>query len=359
VKSVYANKSCTVLNMDRSIFPATDKSLIRQAMLLLPVPMIMVNQDNLICYVNQQAELLMAQSQVNMLGKQWFDIVSLCDQAGQSIMLPPMAMKQSTRLPDNRGWWMLGSETGKQIPVQLSVASIDDPAAQKHYGFAVVFYEMSDIQQLVERLLHQCSHDYLTGLVNRSVFESRLARAVDNSATGMSSHALMFLDMDNFKTINDSYGHKAGDALLQNIARVFRSIIRDRDTLARFGGDEFALLLEHCNLAHAMETANLLRMALQESPLYWHGETIKSDVSIGMVMIGHTSPSPDTLLLQADAACYMAKKQIWKHIHVYRQGDAASVFTSGKVSQEGLHPLSFDFVGEDNAKRDTNTKKNA
>ena len=319
--------------MARKTPPYASDSLIRQAMLSLPAPLVLVNQDNLVSYMNPEAERLFGITLDHILGHGWSDLVSLQDQSGEPVKLSPMEMKQSTRLPDHQSWWLVKSRQDRVLPVQLSVAPLDDPLTQEQYGLAVVFYELGDIQQLVERLLHQCSHDYLTGLVNRSVFESRLIRAVESAVAGRNSHALMFMDLDNFKMINDRYGHKAGDALLQNIARVFRSIVRERDTLARLGGDEFTLLLEHCDLSHAIKTGDLLRLALQESPLYWQGEVIKTSISIGIVMIDQYSPSPNILFGQADAACYMAKKKLWKHIHVYKQGDAENIFSSTRTGQ--------------------------
>jgi diguanylate cyclase (GGDEF)-like protein/PAS domain S-box-containing protein len=306
--------------------PYVNNGFVWQVIATLPTPLIMVNHLNLITYMNKQAERFFGMSHDDAVGKPWSHVVYLHESGGRPIALQPNEMRNATHLPDSTGWWLVKSTNGREIPVQLSVALIDDPDAHEKYGIAVIFHELSEMRHLVEHLLHQCSHDPLTGLVNRSEFETRLARAVESAVSGQKSHALLFMDLDNFKRVNDQFGHQYGDALLQTIAGRFRSIVRDRDTLARFGGDEFLLLLEHCDIGHAVETARLLQLSIRDAPVFCSGKAINSDVSIGIVPIQQHSPSPETLIAQADAACYVAKRKLQTHIRVYDHGDAEMAF---------------------------------
>jgi len=173
--------------------------------------------------------------------------------------------------------------------------------------------------------------DISTGLVDCQAFESRLHRAVNNAASGINSHALLYMDLDDFRHVNETYGDAVGDALLQNIAVRFRSIVHERDVLASFSGDELLLLLEHCDLVHAIKTARLLRQSLAEVPLYWCGEVIKTDMNIGIVVINQNSYSPERLILHASAACYSAKKEGTGQIRVFLNDQSASTFATGEA----------------------------
>src|SRR6185369_3698764 len=128
----------------------------------------------------------------------------------------------------------------------------------------LVFHDVSESRELNRRLSYQASHDILTGLVNRREFESRLERALKSAKAGEGNYAICYLDLDQFKVINDSCGHTAGDALLGQLGALLKSRIRWRDTLARLGGDEFGVLLESCTMDEALRTAENLRELISE-----------------------------------------------------------------------------------------------
>ena len=131
----------------------------------------------------------------------------------------------------------------------------------------LVFHDVSESRELNRRLSYQASHDILTGLVNRREFESRLERALKSARAGEGNYAICYLDLDQFKVINDSCGHTAGDALLGQLGALLKSKIRWRDTLARLGGDEFGVLMECASLAEAIELSDNLREAVHCLPL--------------------------------------------------------------------------------------------
>jgi diguanylate cyclase (GGDEF)-like protein len=176
-------------------------------------------------------------------------------------------------------------------------------------GSAWTVHDVREERQLRHHLSLQARHDALTGLVNRPEFERRLERAVVNATRGGGEHALCFLDLDRFKAINDRFGHAAGDALLSDLAGLLLSRIRGRDTLARIGGDEFALLLEHCPLDEARRVAEGLVATVSGHRFPWQTEALSVGLSVGVTPIRADGVTAPLLLQAADAACYQAKAQ--------------------------------------------------
>ncbi len=177
------------------------------------------------------------------------------------------------------------------------------------------------IDQATARLVYQASHDALTGLINRSEFEQRLQRALLSALQQGREHALCYMDLDQFKVINDSCGHAAGDELLRQLALLLKGKLRERDTLARLGGDEFALLLENCTVQDALEVADTFRTEVQRFRFKWEDRIFAVGMSVGMVAINRDSGTTANLLSAADAACYVAKDRGRNQIHLYEIRD--------------------------------------
>ncbi|MFO7542583.1 MAG: EAL domain-containing protein [Thiobacillus sp.] len=177
------------------------------------------------------------------------------------------------------------------------------------------------IDQATARLVYQASHDSLTGLINRREFEQRLERLQLSALEHGREHALCCMDLDQFKVINDSCGHAAGDELLRQLALLLKGKLRERDILGRLGGDEFALLLENCNLADALEVAEAFRVEVQRFRFKWEDRIFAVGMSVGVVSIHRDSGTPASLLSAADAACYVAKNRGRNQIHVYESCD--------------------------------------
>jgi diguanylate cyclase (GGDEF)-like protein len=163
---------------------------------------------------------------------------------------------------------------------------------------------------IASRLHYQASHDALTGLINRREFENRLTVAVESVRTDPDCrHALLYLDLDQFKLVNDTCGHPAGDLLLKQITGVLQSRIRRADTLARLGGDEFGILLQSCSLDQALRIAESLRQAIRDYRFIWQDGVLGVGVSIGIVEISRETPTVANVMSAADVACYAAKDQ--------------------------------------------------
>ena len=177
------------------------------------------------------------------------------------------------------------------------------------------------IDQATARLVYQASHDALTGLINRREFEQRLERTLLSALQQDREHALCYMDLDQFKVINDSCGHAAGDELLRQLALLLKGHLRESDTLARLGGDEFALLLENCSIPDALAVADMFRAEVQRFRFKWGDRIFAIGMSVGMVAINRDSGTAASLLSAADAACFVAKDRGRNQIHLYESRD--------------------------------------
>ena len=209
---------------------------------------------------------------------------------------------------------------GNELYIESTAAPIRD-ATGKVSGGVLVFHDVSESRELNRRLSYHASHDILTGLVNRREFENRLERALKSARARETSYALCYLDLDQFKIINDACGHSAGDALLAQLGALLKSKIRWRDTLARLGGDEFGVLLESCTLDEALKTAEHLREAVSEFKFVWDERSFRLGASIGVVPITAENEDVAGLLSAADSACAAAKESGRNRIHSYEEND--------------------------------------
>ncbi len=209
---------------------------------------------------------------------------------------------------------------GNEIYIESTASPIRNDRGDVSGG-VLVFHDVSEARELNRRLSYHASHDILTGLVNRREFENRLERALKSAKAQEASYTLCYLDLDQFKIVNDSCGHSAGDSLLSQLGALLKAKIRWRDTLARLGGDEFGLLLESCSLEEAMRTADGLREAIREHKFTWDDRTFSLGVSIGVVPITQESEDVANLLSAADSACQAAKEAGRNRIYSYQDND--------------------------------------
>ncbi len=182
--------------------------------------------------------------------------------------------------------------------------------------------EFSELQEIYGALQDMALTDPLTQLPNRLCLEQRLEKLIVSAQSHDEHHALCYLDLDQFKVINDSCGHAAGDLLLQQLASLFRKQTRSVDTFARVGGDEFAVLLEHCSPTDAMRIANQIRQTVKNFQFFWRDKHFNVGVSIGVVPIHSESGSISRIMGLADSSCYVAKQSGRNHVHLYRDNDS-------------------------------------
>jgi diguanylate cyclase (GGDEF)-like protein/PAS domain S-box-containing protein len=218
----------------------------------------------------------------------------------------------------------------QQFAIEDSAAPIRDRKG-RIIGIVLVFHDVTDSRKMTQELSYKAKHDALTGLYNRHEFEAQLQRIRQSSLPQGTTHALLYMDLDQFKIVNDTCGHEAGDQLLKDVALLLLKRIDEqttfaRATLARLGGDEFGLLLEHCSLSHSLAIANQLCQTLDRFRFFWGNEHTRNifsiGLSIGLVPISTHNIHQPSLLVMADTACYAAKNAGRNTVHVYQETDA-------------------------------------
>ncbi|MDP2878960.1 MAG: EAL domain-containing protein [Sulfuricella sp.] len=225
---------------------------------------------------------------------------------------------------------VLIARNGREHPIEDSAAPIRDRDGHI-LGVVLVFHDISEKRKLTHQLSHQARHDALTGLINRSEFERRLEDLLDSAASQHREHALLYLDLDQFKVLNDTCGHSAGDELLRQLTAQIQAKVRESDTFARLGGDEFGVLLENCPLDQAVRLANVLLDEVGAFRFVWLDKTFAVGVSIGLVAITATSGLSANVLSAADTACYAAKDKGRNRVQVYSPDDIEMAERHGEM----------------------------
>ncbi len=218
----------------------------------------------------------------------------------------------------------------ESIAIDYSVAPIRDRAART-VGAVLVIQDMSRERQYAARLSNLASHDALTGLLNRREFEQRVRAIIEHREAEEGQHAVLYLDLDQFKVVNDTSGHAAGDELLRQVGALLRPRLREGDVLARLGGDEFGVLLPHCPPAPALRIAEALRKAIVDFRFAWKNRSFTIGVSIGLVNLAEGPHTLATVLSAADAACYLAKDKGRNRVQVYRPEDSEVTLRRGEM----------------------------
>jgi diguanylate cyclase (GGDEF)-like protein/PAS domain S-box-containing protein len=272
-------------------------------------------------YLNPVAETLTGWTLRDARGLPVSQVVMLRHEIkGHTLENPAEVCLREGRLTEIGQHSVLVARDGREIPIQDSAAPIRDTTGQIT-GAVLVVHDVSKERQLRRQLAHHAAHDSLTGLINRREFEIRLETALASARAG-ASHVLMYLDLDQFKVVNDTCGHTAGDQLLKQVTTLIRSFVRAADTVSRLGGDEFGVLLENCTLERAIDIADAMRGAIRDYRFVAKDAAFDIGASIGLVAIREDSESIGSLLSAADVACYSAKDLGRNRVHVYQHGAA-------------------------------------
>lgn len=219
---------------------------------------------------------------------------------------------------------------GDEVAIEDSAA----PIRNRHgdiIGVVLVFHDVRKAREMAHKLNWQATHDPLTGLINRGEFEQRLEQAFQRTQEEGEIHTLLYLDLDQFKLVNDTCGHIAGDELLRQLASHLQRQVRENDTLARLGGDEFGLLMQNCDLEHARRVASALRDCIMEFSFVWGEKTFKVGSSIGIVEINRSLQNTAQVLSNADVACYTAKDHGGNRIHIFQPDDLELAQRQGEI----------------------------
>jgi diguanylate cyclase (GGDEF)-like protein len=205
-----------------------------------------------------------------------------------------------------------------------------------------VLHDVSRERQYAAKLSYQASHDSLTGLINRAEFERRLGLALQSAAQMGRHHAVMYLDLDQFKVVNDTCGHAAGDQLMRQVSTLLQHCLREGDTLARLGGDEFGVLLENCPPEAALRIADKLRQTVTDFHFAWAHLSFNIGVSIGLVNVEDGLFTLAEVMRAADTACYMAKENGRNRVQVYHPEDSEINIRQGEMEWVGRLQKALD-----------------
>ncbi|NHQ89239.1 EAL domain-containing protein [Janthinobacterium lividum] len=318
-------------HMRREIMIAERKELAEVTLSSIGDAVITTDPHGKTRYLNRVAEQLTGWSNHLAQGLDIQDTLRLVDEnTGETlehVALKCLLQRQAIGISSHT---QLVTREGRRIPIEDSAAPIWSRDGSI-LGAVVVFRDVSHERKLSQQLSWQATHDTLTGLVNRREFEHLVSNALHSAKEEGHVHALLYLDLDQFKVINDTCGHGAGDMLLQLLAKLLQQQMRDSDILARLGGDELGVLLPHCPLDHAHVIGEQLRQSIKDFRFAWDSRNFELGVSIGMVEITQDSKSMSELLIAADQACYLAKEQGRNRLHVYQESDVMLAQRHGEM----------------------------
>lgn len=285
-------------------------------------------------YMNPAAERLLGLSVDEAHGRRLDEVVGISDASDRRAMSDHVLQSLASGTAVNIGRRSLvlahGIHSGNERSIEVSSSPMRTPEGHI-VGAALLLHDVTELRGVARQMSYQATHDALTGLVNRREFERRLEEAIATAQRGEGTHIVCYLDLDRFKIVNDTSGHLAGDALLREVAKLLRDAVRDSDTVARVGGDEFALLLIGCPLDKARQIADDLCRTVAEYRFVWKDRVFQIGVSVGLVELGRESGTVEESLAAADSACYVAKKQATGGSAVYSARDEALARQTGEI----------------------------
>ena len=268
------------------------------------------------------------------------DLPSMYDLVERCLTIPSLVHKQEIRQV---------CENGRIIWVRETARLVENESQQS--SLLLVGEDITEARLLSEKIAYQASHDALTGLANRSQFDSYIKQAVALAYADNSEHALCYLDLDQFKVVNDTCGHLAGDELLRQLGELLRKHSRRHDFVARLGGDEFGVLMSNCSLNEAFRACENLRDLVRDFRFAWEDRSFTIGVSIGVSPINGSSGNAVNLLKEADSACYVAKDNGRNRVHVFHPDDEELAMRQGEMQwvekiQQGLEQNRFCLYGQ-------------
>jgi diguanylate cyclase (GGDEF)-like protein/PAS domain S-box-containing protein len=272
-------------------------------------------------YVNPVAERLTGWSQDEAVNRRLPEVFNVINEVTREPVVSAVERCWLEGPPIERGSHrLLVRRDGTEYSVDDAASPITDREG-RIVGVVLVFRDVTQQRRIAAQLAYQATHDLLTGLVNRFEFERRVEQVLQRAQVDETEHALCYIDLDQFKVVNDTRGHAAGDQLLSEVSRQLARVLRKHDTLARLGGDEFGVLLENCPPNQAVRIATELRDAMQQDRFICAGKDFHIGASIGVVMLNKATESLASAMSAADAACYVAKETGRNRVHVYNIED--------------------------------------
>ncbi|RMG35934.1 MAG: EAL domain-containing protein [Gammaproteobacteria bacterium] len=281
---------------------------------------IMLDEGYRVRYLNRVAEEMLEGAADELLGKPANRVLELIDAFDDRALPDVHAWLERMCEGDAGPDLLLNNRSRGRIPVSIRVSRLE---GHEHGGLVLAIRDTSREHELTSRLAYQASHDHLTGLLNRAAFEQRVRAVLSRQVSDDAVHALVFIDLDRFKLINDTYGHEAGDQLLKMVTEVLENALRDDDCIGRMGGDEFAILMRAPDMTIVGELADRLRKRLESMRFLWSGQVIDVHASLGVVPVDPELGGFEEIMKNADMACHAAKEAGRNTVHVFQPDDRA------------------------------------
>lgn len=277
-----------------------------------PVMLLTIDQQSRIQSVNQCATEWLGFSKHHMLGHKVTDFYADGSPPPRSLLNGKHRERFGIRRREIRYRTSDGSERWVRESVRSTLVQSQ---------LLLVGEDITENRRMEQQLRYQAQHDFLTGLLNRNYFEARLVDVLGTLKENGVVHALFYIDLDQFRVINDTVGHEAGDEALKQTAQILRESLPIGATLARLGGDEFAVICYDCNEQQALEQGKRILDTLSELDFYWKNTRLALGCSVGIRMLDKTASTPQQVHAQADTACYAAKHEGRSRVHLYRPDD--------------------------------------
>ena len=322
--------------------PSEDHHRAHTTLMSISDGIITTDRRGRIDYMNPAAEKLTDWRFEEAIGRSLGELISLVDETDRRALNDPveLCLREGKRVSIGGRAVLISRGGDCEYSIELTATPIGgDKAAAS--GVVVLLHDVTELRGVARRESYQASHDALTGLYNRREFEQRLEVALESARAGRAVHALCYLDLDGFKIVNDTCGHIAGDNMLREIAGIIKDEVRDSDSVARVGGDEFGVLLVGCPLPKACQIADDICRAVRDFRFVWRDKIFDVGISIGIVEMSRESSSVLDALSAADSACYVAKQRGRSQVHVYSARDEQVARESGEIKwlQELQHAI--------------------
>ncbi|HEY4542401.1 MAG TPA: EAL domain-containing protein, partial [Noviherbaspirillum sp.] len=276
---------------------------------------ITVGLDGCVGYINPVAEQLCGWHRLDARGKPLHEVYCLL-KLDRSPLRHPAQTPSATVMRCSEPTHLLVSAAGKEYEIEDGASPMYDERG-KVSGAVLIFRDVTAAQEMSRRLAWQAGHDALTGLANRLEFQTALESAIRSARAQEGRHALLHINLDRFKVVNDVCGHVAGDQLLRKIGLVIQDSLRETDMLARLGGDEFAVLLRSCNVEEAMDIARNIRNGIRDFRFVWQDRIFTVGASVGAVAVDQRTSEQAEVMRAADLACTAAKKGGSDRVRLY------------------------------------------
>ena len=278
--------------------------------------------DGNIEYINPVAEQLSGWSNEQARGNPVEDVLRLIDETKRTPIRSPIAdcISRGHSIRLRKQPLLINRQTGTEYSLEIITSPIRNNKGENK-GAVLIFHDVTELIGMARQLSYQATHDDMTGLINRREFEDRLESALQQAKETNISHAIAYLDLDQFKVVNDTCGHAAGDELLKQLGNELQYRMRDNDTLARLGGDEFGILLTDIEPRQAIRRIEELHHSIGKFRFEWEDKVFEVGACIGLVSITSESGTLADVMSAADSACFVAKDSGRNRVHVYKVDD--------------------------------------